>query len=231
MIKKIIRFKEVSSTQDTAKRFIQKHEEVAVSSLSQKRGRGRHGRVWFSPLGGMYVSLLLFPEKRLTSIPLLASLSIIRTLEDFGFSGLTVLWPNDVLLNDKKVCGIVCEQFKKAIICGIGLNVNIEEFLHNIEHATSLKLENGRNFDIDTILRKFVGKFNPLYKELQHEGIKIKEVLHYISGIGESAQVITPRETITGTVYDIDDDWALLLRNHTGMIRKFYYGDVKRLIW
>jgi BirA family biotin operon repressor/biotin-[acetyl-CoA-carboxylase] ligase len=231
MIKKIIRFKEVSSTQDTAKRFIQKHEEVAVSSLSQKRGRGRHGRVWFSPLGGMYVSLLLFPEKRLTSIPLLASLSIIRTLEDFGFSGLTVLWPNDVLLNDKKVCGIVCEQFKKAIICGIGLNVNIEEFSHNIEHATSLKLENGRNFDIDTILRKFVGKFNPLYKELQHEGIKIKEVLHYISGIGESAQVITPRETITGTVYDIDDDWALLLRNHTGMIRKFYYGDVKRLIW
>jgi BirA family biotin operon repressor/biotin-[acetyl-CoA-carboxylase] ligase len=231
MIKKIIRFKEVSSTQDTAKRFIQKHEEVAVSSLSQKRGRGRHGRVWFSPPGGMYVSLLLFPERRLTSIPLLASLSIIKTLEDFGLSSLTVLWPNDVLLNDKKVCGIVCEQFKKAIICGIGLNVNVGEFSHNMEHATSLKLETGRNFDIDTMLKNFVGKFNPLYRELQHEGIKIKEVLHYISGIGESAQVVTSKGTITGTVYDIDDDWALLLRNHTGIIKKFYYGDVKRLVW
>jgi BirA family biotin operon repressor/biotin-[acetyl-CoA-carboxylase] ligase len=231
MIKKIIRFKGVSSTQDTAKRFVHKHEELAVASFSQKRGRGRHGRVWFSPLGGLYVSLLLFPERRLTSIPLLASLSIIRTLEDFGFSKLAVLWPNDVLLNDKKVCGIICEQFKKAVICGIGLNVNTERFLQNVDHATSLKLETGRNFEIDTVLKKFVGRFNPLYRELQREGLKIKEVLHYISGIGESAQVITSQETITGTVYDIDDDWALLLRNHTGIIRKFYYGDVRRLVW
>lgn len=231
MIKKIIRFKEVSSTQDTAKRFVHKHEELAVASLFQKRGRGRHGRVWFSPLGGLYVSLLLFPEKRLTSIPLLVSLSIIRTLEDFSFSKLTVLWPNDVLLNDKKVCGIICEQFKKAVICGIGLNVNVEKFSQNVENATSLKLETGRNFEIDTVLKKIVGKFNPLYRELQHEGLKIKEVLSYISGIGESAQVITSQETITGTVYDIDDDWALLLRNHSGIIRKFYYGDVKRLVW
>jgi BirA family biotin operon repressor/biotin-[acetyl-CoA-carboxylase] ligase len=231
MIKKIIRFKEVSSTQDTAKRLLHKHEELAVTSLSQKRGRGRHGREWFSPLGGLYVSLLLFPVRRLTSIPLLASLSVIKTLEDFGFSKLTVLWPNDVLLNDKKVCGIICEQSKKAIICGIGLNVNIEKFFHSVEHATSLSLETGRNFEIDMVLKKFIDKFNPLYRELQHEGLKIKEILHYISGIGESAQVVTSQETVTGTVYDIDDDWALLLRNHAGIIRKFYYGDVKRLVW
>ncbi|KPJ71846.1 hypothetical protein AMJ52_08300 [candidate division TA06 bacterium DG_78] len=231
MIKKIIRFKEVSSTQDIAKRFIRKHEEIAIASLSQKRGRGRHGRIWFSPTGGLYLSLVLFPKKRLTSIPLLASLSIIRALEDFGFSKLTVRWPNDVLINDKKICGVICEQFTNALICGVGLNVNVETFSRNVENATSLKLEAGKDFEIDTILKKIIGKFNPLYRELQQEGLKIKEVLNYISGIGESAQVITAHKTITGTVYDIDDDWALLLRDNAGIIRKLYYGDVKRLVW
>jgi BirA family biotin operon repressor/biotin-[acetyl-CoA-carboxylase] ligase len=231
MIKKIIRFKEVSSTQDTAKRFLHKHEEVAIASLSQKRGRGRHGRVWFSPLGGLYISLVLFPHKRLTSIPLLASLSIIRALEDFGFSRLTVRWPNDVLLNDKKVCGIICEQVKKAVICGMGLNVNVENFSRNVDNATSLKLETGKDFEIDALLQKIIGRFNPLYRELQQDGLKIREVLNYIAGIGESAQVITAHKTITGTVYDVDDDWALLLRDNAGIIRKLYYGDVKRLVW
>lgn len=231
MIKKIIRFKEVASTQDTAKRLVPKNEEIAVTALSQKQGRGRQGRVWYSPVGGLYVSLLLFPKTRATSIPLLASLTIIKTLEDFGFSKLSVHWPNDVLLDNKKVSGIICEQFKKAIICGIGLNVNTKKFTRNLENATSMKLKTGRDFEIGQVLKKIIGKFNPLYKELQSTGLKIKEVLNYISGIGESVEVATSKKIIKGTVYDIDDDWALLLRDQSGIIRKFYYGDVRRLVW
>ena len=231
MIKKIFKFKEISSTQDTTKRFIHRNEEVAVSALCQKRGRGRQGRVWYSPVGGLYLSLLLFPKKRLTSIPLLASLTVIKTLEDLGFSKLSIHWPNDVLLNNRKVSGIVCEQFKNTIICGIGLNVNIERFSRRIENATSLKLESGRSFEIEDIIERVIDRFNPLYRELQHEGLKVKEVLNYISGIGESVEISFPKGVIKGTVYDIDDDWALLLRDHSGIIRKFYYGDVRRLVW
>jgi len=231
MIDKIIRFRRVASTQDTAKRFVQKGRELAVIALSQDKGRGRQGRSWFSPHGGLYVSLLLFPKKRLTSIPLLASLSVIRTLEGLGFSKLLIHWPNDVLLKDRKVCGVVCERYQNAMICGIGLNVNIERFGPHIVNATSLSAESGRNFDVDEILNCLLAQFNNFYDELQKRGLKIKEVLNYISGLGEAVEVVTAKGTIRGTVYDIDDDWALLLRDESGIIKKFYYGDVKRLQW
>lgn len=231
MIKQIIRFKTVVSTQDTAKRFVSRNKELAISSLHQKKGRGRQGRTWYSPAGGLYVSLLLFPRTQLSSIPMLASLTVVKVLEDYGFSRISIHWPNDVLLNQKKVSGIICEQFKNAIICGIGLNVNNDDFSPRLENATSLKIDAGKTFDIDEILSHFIGKFNPLYNELQSLGMKVKEVLNYIDGIGEPVEVVTSKGVIRGSVYDIDDDWALLLRDETGMIRKFYYGDVRKLRW
>lgn len=231
MIDKIIRFRRVASTQDTAKRFVQEGHELAVTSLSQQRGRGRQGRTWYSPHGGLYVSLLLFPKERLTSIPLLASLSVIRTLEGLGFSKLVIHWPNDVLLDSRKVCGVVCERYQNAMICGIGLNVNIDRFGQRAVNATSLSVEAGREFDIDEVLNQLLVQFNSLYEELQERGLKVKEVLNYISGLGEAVEVLTKKGKISGTVYDIDDDWALLLRDENGMIRKLYYGDVRRLEW
>lgn len=231
MIKKIIRFEEVSSTQDTARRFVHSNEELAIVAFSQKRGRGRQRRVWYSPSGGIYLSLILFPQVRLTSIPFLAALTVIKVLEDFGFSRLSILWPNDVLLNNRKVCGIICEQYKKAVICGIGLNVNIQEFSHGLDNATSLKIESGENHDIDAILDQIIRRFNPLYEELQKEGLKVKEVLNYLAGLGEAVEIHTAREVIRGMVHDIDDDWGLLLRDPSGLMRKFYYGDVRRLVW
>jgi BirA family biotin operon repressor/biotin-[acetyl-CoA-carboxylase] ligase len=231
VIKKIVKFQEVSSTQDTAKQFFHKREELAISSKHQKRGRGRHGRKWYSPSGGCYLSLLLFPKERITSIPFLASLTIVKVLEDYGFSALSILWPNDVLLHNKKVCGIICEQYKDAIVCGIGLNVNIERFAHKLSKATSMKIENGKEFDVDDVADHIISTFNPLYEDLQNKGLRVKEVLNYIRGIGDPVEIVTPTEVIEGTVYDIDDDWALLLRDHSGILRKFYYGDVRQLLW
>jgi len=231
MIKKIIRFKDVSSTQDTAKRFLKSNEEVAITSLRQTHGKGRQGKSWFSPFGGLYLSLLLFPRARVTSIPLLASLTVVKVLENYDFSKLTIRWPNDVLLNHRKICGIICEQCEKAVICGIGLNVNIDKFTIKLDSATSLKIESGHDFDINEVLNQVIGTFNPLYNELQNEGLRIKEVLHYIGGIGESVELITAQTRIKGTVYDIDDDWALLLRDDSGMIRKYYCGEVKQMRW
>ncbi len=231
MIEKIIRFNKVASTQDSAKDYVEEKQTLAITALSQSKGRGRQGRTWYSPEGGLYVSLLLFPKERVTSIPLLASLSIIRTLEEYGFSKLTIHWPNDVLLNSKKVCGVACERYRGSVICGVGLNVNIDKFGPRLGGATSLEIETGQKFDIDEVFHVFLRKFNDLYGELQAKGLKIKEVLNYISGLGESVEVVTAKDVIRGTVSDIDDDWALLLRDESGIIKKFYYGDVTRLQW
>jgi BirA family biotin operon repressor/biotin-[acetyl-CoA-carboxylase] ligase len=231
VIEKIVRFNKVESTQDKAKELIGERRPVAVTALSQEKGRGRQGRNWYSPEGGLYVSLLLFPTARVTSIPLLASLTIIRTLEHYGFSKLSIHWPNDVLLKNRKVCGIVCERYQEAVICGVGLNVNIEKFTSRLSGATSLRIETRQVFDIDEVFGVFLAKFNDLYEELQLRGLKIKEVLNYISGLGESVEVMTVKGVVQGTVYDIDDDWALLLRDESGIIKKYYYGDVRRLQW
>lgn len=231
MIKKIIRFKAVASTQDTARRFVHEKEEVAIASYRQTRGRGRLGRTWYSPAGGMYVSFLLFPETRISSIPLLASLTIVRVLEQHGLSEIGILWPNDVLLRGQKACGIICEQNKNAIVCGIGLNVNISHFAPGVTNATSLQIESGKEYDIDELIESVVSTFNPLYDELQKKGLKVKEVLNYIKGIGESVEIVTSKDRVQGTVFDIDEDWALLLRDDAGIIRKFYYGDVRKLRW
>ncbi|UCD18905.1 MAG: biotin--[acetyl-CoA-carboxylase] ligase [candidate division WOR-3 bacterium] len=231
MIEKVVRFDRVDSTQDSAKEFIDERRTLAVTALSQNKGRGRQGRTWYSPKGGLYVSLLLFPEERVTSIPLLGSLSIIRTLEEYGFASLAIHWPNDVLLNNKKVCGVVCERYRDSVICGVGLNVNMDKFTPRLGGATSLRIESGREYDIDGILAVFLKRFGELYDELQARGFKVKEVLNYISGLGESVEVLTAQGVVRGTVSDIDDDWALLLRDESGIIKKFYYGDVRRLEW
>jgi BirA family biotin operon repressor/biotin-[acetyl-CoA-carboxylase] ligase len=231
MIDKIIKFEQVGSTQDTAKRFAQKGIELAVTARSQNKGRGRQGRSWFSPRGGLYVSLLLFPKKKSNSIPLLASLSVIRALEEFSFSRLTIHWPNDVLLNNRKVCGVVCDRYRDTLICGIGLNVNIKRFGQRVVNATSMSIEARKDFDVEKVFGCFLEKFNALYEELQDKGLKVKEVLNYIAGLGEAVEVVTAKEVVKGTVYDIDDDWALLLRDEAGLIRKYYHGDVRRLQW
>ncbi len=231
MIKKIVRFKQVGSTQDTAKHYFEQHQEIAITALMQTKGRGRMGRVWYSPMGGLYVSLLLFPEERMSSIPLVAALSVIKTLEDLGFHNLSIMWPNDILLNKKKVCGIISESYKKAIICGIGLNVNITKFNFSSNHATSLRIESGRIFELEQVLNLLIGRFNPLYNQLRKNGLKIENFMHYMSGIGEAVSLTTNQGNIYGTVSGLDDDWSLIIRDENGVSRKFYYGDVRCLTW
>jgi BirA family biotin operon repressor/biotin-[acetyl-CoA-carboxylase] ligase len=231
MFKKILKFNKVTSTQDICRRLIPRQEELAVFAYTQSRGRGRQSRPWFSPKGGLYMSLLLFPENQSHTLPLAAALAVIRILEGLGFKHPVLHWPNDVLLENHKVCGILCEQVRNAFICGIGLNVNTQKFDRNAEHATSLGRISGREYNIEMIMNDLIRTFYPLYRETQKEGLDIKIVKPYLSGIGEMVEVRGREGTIRGTVFDIDPDWALLLTDSTGMIRKFYYGDVRRMQW
>jgi BirA family biotin operon repressor/biotin-[acetyl-CoA-carboxylase] ligase len=231
MLRKVIKFERVTSTQDICRRLISRQEETAVFAYRQTRGRGRQSRVWFSPKGGLYLSLLLFPENQSNSIPLAAALAVIRVLQKLGINDIALHWPNDVLLGSRKVCGILCEQVRNAFICGIGLNVNNRKFDRGADNATSLARVSGKNYDIESILNELLRTFYPLYRETQQAGLDIKAVKPYLSGIGEMVEIKTRDGTVKGTVFDIDSDWALLLADGSGMIRKFYYGDVRRLQW
>src|SRR4030042_3095283 len=210
MISEIIKFKEVRSTQDAARHLVARNQELVVTALSQKAGRGRHGRYWCSPPGGLYMSFLLFPQSRPEALPLFACLAIIKMLEEYGCTCPTILWPNDVLINGHKVCGILCEKYKNAYICGIGLNVNIEEFPDETLEATSMLLDRNEKFDLDEIASSLIKKFNSLYSEYLQHGLEIQQAYHYISGIGESVEIITSQGRESGIVHGIDSDWAIL---------------------
>lgn len=230
MVRELLKFKQVTSTQDVLKRFVKNKKEIAVFAYTQTRGRGRQKRFWHSPSGGIYLSILMFPAKQINTIPLIAALSVIESLKEFNFTNLSIHWPNDVLLNNKKICGILCEKFNDAVICGIGLNVNVKKMPTKLPNATSLFIETGKIYNLDEILYKILQNFWMCYDNLQADKFKFADIYHYISGLGEPIEVkLSSKETIKGIIHNIDEDWTLLVRTEDGLIKKIYYGDVIRL--
>lgn len=128
--KKIIRYKIIDSTNDEAKRLINKGEGegLVVVAQTQTRGRGKPGSVWLSPSGNLYLSVVIKPYKNpkdLAPITLLGALAARAMIAKVSKLAAVIKWPNDLLLHGKKVAGILTERLAGGeIIVGIGLNVN-----------------------------------------------------------------------------------------------------------
>jgi len=155
------KFKTISSTNQKAKELAQEGAEpwTIIVAEEQKAGYGKEKVSWFSPNGGLYFSIIL-PKSQiedLQTLTILAAFIVAKTIKDtFSLEPLIKL-PNDVLIKQKKVAGILTEniigkEIKNSII-GIGLNSNIDEFPRELEKsATSLKIELGREVDNEKIL-------------------------------------------------------------------------------
>lgn len=149
-------------------------EGMVVVADSQSGGRGRMGRVWLSPPGSnLYLSLILrpgVPSIRVPQLTLLVAVAIHRALCDVAPElQFMIKWPNDILVNGKKLCGVLCEMQSEPdmthfVVVGIGINVNQSEFppeLHGM--ATSLFLETLRSFSRPKLLAAVLNHFEPLY--------------------------------------------------------------------
>lgn len=141
----------IDSTNNYAKEFVEELDDFeCVFTLNQFRGRGRTGHEWVSePFKNIAFSLVIKDDeiiKKFNLISILASLVVADYLELLGATNVKIKWPNDVYVNNKKICGILLEgNLPKYIILGIGINVN-QEFFGELE-ATSIK--NELNFEID----------------------------------------------------------------------------------
>ncbi|OYV02717.1 biotin--[acetyl-CoA-carboxylase] ligase [candidate division bacterium WOR-3 4484_18] len=144
----VFRYTVVDSTQEELKRLLQ-HGKLpigtAVIAEEQTRGKGRWGRGWWSPKGGIWCSLLM----SITTVPYFRyALAVIRWIDDtYGLDAL-IRWPNDVIINRKKVAGILIERHRNLDLVGIGINVNIAQ-IDNIPYATSMQIECGYEIEID----------------------------------------------------------------------------------
>ena len=142
-------YKEVSSTNTIAKFLSMNGVEngTVVISEKQTKAKGRSGKSWESPLGGVWLSIILNPNVDHSKIPLITlatGVAVAKTLENIGVEDPEIKWPNDIMINGKKVCGILTEAVAKfntieSVIIGVGIdaNLDVEQFPEDLEEGTT----------------------------------------------------------------------------------------------
>jgi BirA family transcriptional regulator, biotin operon repressor / biotin---[acetyl-CoA-carboxylase] ligase len=225
--RKIYYYSETGSTNDEAFSLGKAcaPEGTGVIADSQSGGKGRFGRSWHSPRGAnIYTSVILRPQmesSEISRIPIMAGVAVAEVLDAFCPGKISLKWPNDVLLNDKKVCGILSTAKITAgkidfIVLGIGINVNMSgnQFSEEIrDSATSLFVETGRELSREELIISLYENLEKWYKQLtQKEFGCIKEKwLNLTPMIGQDVQVVFQDEIIAGKAAGIDDDGSLIL--------------------
>ena len=161
--KKIYRYSSLSSTMEKSRELAEKGEKegTVVVAERQSKGRGRWGRDWFSPQGGLYFSLILKPgEKKLAKpLPILAGLSLKKAIKKITGLDSRMKLPNDILINGRKVAGILMERTDSFLILGMGINTNIKEVQLTEFSGTSLAQLTGKKIDNEKLLREFLQDF------------------------------------------------------------------------
>lgn len=244
--KKVHIAQEVNSTNTWAFEEALKGAEEGEVFLAeaQTHGKGRLGRVWFSPPHkNIYMSLILrpkLPPRKVPLLGLLASLAVAEVLKhSYGLNPF-LKWPNDVLVKGKKICGILAEAYGEAemtsfVVLGIGINVNVKRMdlpAELQEIATSLAEELGHEVSRNELVKKVLEAFEPLYLDL---GLgKEKELLDrykaYFHMEGSEVLVEEFGHVIEGVVEGLDEEGALILRTLQGP-KKVFAGDVRVKKW
>lgn len=240
----ILRFNVVPSTMDIAKTLaVQGYPEwTVVVANEQTGGKGRFGRKWYSPRGGLWFSIILRPHFRniyLALINMCASVAVVKSINDRFKIKAVIKWPNDILVDHKKVAGILMDaslagNIIEHVILGIGINTNIdlsevpEEYQANI---TSLKELTNTEISNDELLNAILINFFELYKLIPDEAEKIVNLWKENSStIGSYVKVKVKGRELYGKAIDIDEYGRLLLRMDDGSIIRIEEGEVIHLI-
>jgi BirA family biotin operon repressor/biotin-[acetyl-CoA-carboxylase] ligase len=238
--KNVYHFETIDSTNLYAKKLVKEGVEngsVVISDI-QLSGRGRKNRTWSSPKGGLWFSIILYPKISLKNgmlVTMASSVAIVQGIKDIIGITPVIKWPNDLLINDKKVCGILAEieaekdNIKYAII-GIGVNVNNQLEKKLYKTATTLKQEIGNQVSIVELFRLILKRFDENYNRLilgDYDFIRNSWLL-YSDIIGKKIQVQDDKTLVIGRVTNIDDNGYLILDTENGPTR-IVSGNLKYL--
>jgi BirA family transcriptional regulator, biotin operon repressor / biotin---[acetyl-CoA-carboxylase] ligase len=240
--KNIIYLKETDSTNTRAKELAAQGapEGTLIIAEKQTKGRGRRGRNWFSPSGGgIYFSLILRPAispGETPRITLMTAVVLAETLISMMKLKLRIKWPNDILVNGKKLAGILTEISTEMdavnyIVVGLGMNVNtrFENFPQEIKKsATSILIETGKQFPRVRFIQhylKLYEKYYDMFKKNDFEPI-MKRWKELADIIGKQIKVDVIGKTHIGKVIDVDNDGVLILKDDQGRLQRIFSGDV-----
>lgn len=195
-----------------------------VVAGKQESGRGRRGRSFESPAGtGIFMTLLLRPEiepQNASMLTLVSALAVAKGIEYMVDLPVQIKWPNDIVVNGKKVCGILTEMsaqmdYVNYIVIGIGINVSNEEFPEEIKDvATSIYLESGKHVNRAMLIEKIWEEFEDyyeLYEKTQDLSSLVKEYDSYLVNRGQKVRVLDPKEPYEGKAMGITDRGELIV--------------------
>ena len=213
------------------------HGSVYVADM-QTAGRGRRGRAWESPAGeNLYFSLLLRPDfapNTASMLTLVMAMAVAEGVRSYGADA-RIKWPNDIVLNGKKLCGILTELHLAtagtySVIVGVGVNVRQERFAPEIaDVATSLKKELNIEIDKEELLEKILKNFDKFYQEFTLRGdlhLLLAEYNDILINKGNYVKVLDPKVEFTGIARGINELGELLVEKQDGETVVVYAGEV-----
>lgn len=234
-------FDSLDSTNTKAKEMaIDEEEGTVVVAEEQIKGKGRLGRNWVSPKGkGIWMSIILKPNmlpSEVAKLTLIGAAAVNKALEEMGIISY-IKWPNDIVIQGKKVCGILTEMSCELniinyVIMGIGINVNLlkEDFSQElVDKATSLKEITGRDLDRKRLLASVLNHFENLYLPFKQRG-DISATIDISRGksllIGKEIRILRGNDEKIGRALDIDEQGGLIIEYKDGTREHIFSGEV-----
>lgn len=219
-------YDEIDSTNTQAKRLAEAgsvHGTYVVAER-QKTGKGRRGRAWESPKGsGIFMTLLLKPEmnpNHASMLTLVAAMAVTKAMRTTLELPAQIKWPNDIVLNGKKICGILTEMsaeidYINYVVVGIGINVSNKEFPEEISHtATSILLESGKTIRRAALIEAVWEQFEFYYK-LFCRTYDLSEIYeeynHFLANQNRQVKVLDPQEPYEGIAMGITKRGELIV--------------------
>jgi len=242
--KEIYYFPELKSTNIMAKEKVLHRVEgmdegTLIIAEKQSAGKGRLGREWFSPPGGIWLSIILYPQlfpSYISRITLMTAVAVVKTIKVCTQIEPQIKWPNDILINEKKVCGILTEMSAELdiinwVVVGIGINANIDlrDFPEDIQENTiSLKETSGKEISRVKLAQTFLQEFEKYYEKLKRKEFSsiLKEWKLYSHTLRKKIRVDIGERIITGEAIEINESGALILKKEDGELAEIISGTI-----
>lgn len=234
-------FDEIDSTNNEAKKKAENgapHGTLVITEC-QSGGRGRRGKKWVSPSrSGIWMSLILRPyilPNNASMLTLVAALAVAGAISKYKNIECQIKWPNDIVINGKKVCGILTEMSAEQdavnyVVIGIGINVNTTQFDEDIRGiASSLVVQTGIEIKRSQLVADFAKEFENYYNVfIQTSDLSnlVDEYNKMLINVEREVKIIDTKGEFTGTAIGIDNNGELLVKCKDGSIQKIMAGEV-----
>lgn len=205
----------------------------------QTSGKGRRGRSWYSETrDNLYFTILLRPQispDKASMLTLVMAHAVTGAIREYAGLSAQIKWPNDIVVNNKKVCGILCEMKLDGArldycVAGVGVNVGEQEFAEEIrDKATSLEAQLGKRIDREGLLQAILDRFERGYDTFLHcEDLSFlqEEYNEWLVNLNRQVRVLEPQGAYEGVAKGVTTTGELLVECMGGRIQKVYAGEV-----